>query len=250
MGQRDKGLELCRKAVQLAPNDPEAHHHLAWRYLERGFYESGIEENGIAIAKDSLFLDPYHFQTLFLTRLGRYEAALATVKKLEEAEPTSNIPRLLRGDIAFAQGDLARAEAGWREVLESDARTPERSNITRVLLALISARNGRIGEARQVLNKFDTTPSRANDYPIKLAALAGEKDLAIDLIRDNQLHRNYRWLVTDPDIALLRDEPRFRELLAELYQKWQRDVATLSPSLPVPPPRLPTPEEYLSRKIR
>src|SRR5262249_37290841 len=131
MGQADKGLKLCEKAVQLAPNDPEAHHHLAWRYLERGFYESGIEENSLAIAKDSLFLDPYHFQTLFLTRLGRYEEALTTINQLEKAEPTSSFPRLLRGLVAFSQGDLARAEAGWRQVLELDPKTPERSNITR-----------------------------------------------------------------------------------------------------------------------
>ena len=31
---------------------------------------------GVAIAKDSLFLDAYFFQTLFLTRLGRYKEAL------------------------------------------------------------------------------------------------------------------------------------------------------------------------------
>jgi hypothetical protein len=97
------------------------------------------------------------------------------------------------------------------------------------------------------LTRFDATPSRATDYPIKLAALVGEKDLAIDLIRDSLLHRNYRWLVNDPDIASLRNEPRLRELLYELYQKWQDDLAQLGPSLPVLPPKLPNPEEYLSR---
>ena len=52
--------------------------------------------------------------------------------------------------------------------------------MTSVLLAMISVRRGRIEEARQVLNKFDSRPSRANDYPIKLAALVGERDLAIE----------------------------------------------------------------------
>ena len=117
-------------------------------------------------------------------------------------------------------------------------------------MATIAARRGQIEEARQVLNKFDTTPSRATDYPIKLAALVGEKDLAIDLIRNSSLHKNYRWLVSDPDVASLRNEPRFRELLHELYQKWQNDLAQLSPSLPVLPPKLATPEEYLSRTGR
>jgi hypothetical protein len=113
---------------------------------------------------------------------------------------------------------------------------------------MISARRGRIEEARQVLEKFDSRPSRASDYPIKLAALVGEKDLAIDVIRDSQLYRNYRWLVTEPDIASLRTEPRFRELLFELYRKWQHDLSILGSSLPIPPPKLPTPEEYLKHK--
>jgi TolB-like protein len=250
MGQADKGLELCRQAVQLSPNDPEAHHHLAWRYLQRGFYEAGIEENNVAIAKDTLFMDSYFYNVMFLDRLGRFEAALAAVNRLEQVEPSSPFPELLRADIAFCQGDLVRAEAGWRRVLETDPTRLERADITPVLLATISARKGQIEEARQVLKKFDTTPSRANDYPIKLAALVGEKDLAIDLIRDSPLHRNYRWLVSDPDIASLHKESRFRELLYELYQKWQHDLAELGPSLPVLPPTLPTPEEYLSRQVK
>ena len=100
------------------------------------------------------------------------------------------------------------------------------------------------------MDNFDTTRSRLTDYPIKLAALVGEKDLAIDLIRNSSINRNYRWLVSDPDIASLRNEPRFRELLYELYSKWQRDLTDLASSLPVLPPKLPTPEEYLSRPVR
>jgi eukaryotic-like serine/threonine-protein kinase len=250
MGESAKGLELCQRAVRLRPNDPEAHHHLAWRYLQRGFYESGIAENSAAIAKDTLFMDSYFYNVIFLGRLGRIEAALEAVNQLEELEPTSPFPTLLRADIAFGMGDLRRAEAGWRQVLESYPKPPEGSDITPVLLAAISARKGQVEEARQVLNKFETSPSRATDYPIKLAALVGEKDLAIDLIRNSSLHRNYRWLVSDPDIASLRNEPRFRELLVELYRKWQHDLATLGPSLPVPPPKLPTPEEYLSPRTR
>jgi hypothetical protein len=83
----------------------------------------------------------------------------------------------------------------------------------------------------------------------KLGALVAEKDLAIDVIRNSLLHRNYRWLVSDPDIASLGNEPRFRQLLIELHQKWQRDLEQLGPSLPVLPRKLPMPEEYLSRPV-
>ena len=165
-------------------------------------------------------------------------------------EPSSPVPWLLRGDMAFCQGDLPQADAMWRQLSKTQPKRPERSNLTPVLLATISARQGQLEEAHEVLRKFDTTRSRVPDYPIKLAALVGDRDLAIDLIRNSPVHRNYRWLVRDPDIASLRNEPHFRQLLYELYSKWQRDLAALGPSLPVRPPKLPTPEEYLSRAVK
>jgi hypothetical protein len=59
MGESAKDLELCQRAVQLRPNDPEAHHHLAWRYLQRGFYESGIAENRLRSRKT--LMDSYFY---------------------------------------------------------------------------------------------------------------------------------------------------------------------------------------------
>jgi hypothetical protein len=56
-----EALQLCRKAVQIAPNAPETHYHLSRRYNELGFYESGIAENDAALARDSLFIDPCFF---------------------------------------------------------------------------------------------------------------------------------------------------------------------------------------------
>ena len=248
--QADKGLQLCQKAVQLAPDNPEAHHHLALQYLQRGFYESGIVENRVAIAKDTLFMDPYFYNVIFLNRLGKFETSAVAIKQIEQMEPSSPVPWLLRGDMAFCQGDLPQADSMWRQLSKTQPKRPERSNLAPVLLATISARQGQLEEAHEVLRNFDTTRSRVPDYPIKLAALVGDRDLAIDLIRNSRVHRNYRWLVRDPDIASLRNEPHFRQLLYELYAKWQRDLAVLGPSLPVRPPKLPTPEEYLRHAVR
>ena len=149
--QEDKGLQLSQKAVQLAPNNPEAHHHLALRYLQRGFYESGIAENRIAIAKDTLFMDPYFYNVIFLNRLGKFEMSAVAIKQLEQLEPSSPFPWLLRGDIAFCQGDLPQADAMWRQLSKTEPKRPERSNLTPVLLAMISAREGQLKEAHQVL---------------------------------------------------------------------------------------------------
>jgi hypothetical protein len=89
-----------------------------------------------------------------------------------------------------------------------------------------------------VVNKFREPSGFGSNHLIKLAAAVGEEDFAIRLVRTNQYYRNYRWLVTDPDMATFRNSPAFRELLNELYARWQRDVAELGPSFPAPSTRI------------
>ena len=102
-------------------------------------------------------------------------------------------------------------------------------------------------EGKRVLDKFRDRSGFGNNHLIRLAALVREDDLAIRLVRTNQYYRNYRWLITNPDIATLRSNPAFRDLLHELYAKWQRDVAEGGPSLPARPPKLPAPQAYLTQ---
>ena len=98
-----------------------------------------------------------------------------------------------------------------------------------------------------MLNKFRDRPGFGGNHLIRLAAAVGDVDFAIRSVRTSQYYGNYRWLVADPDMATLRNHPAFRELLNELYTKWQRDVAEVGPSLPARPPKLPTPQTYLAR---
>ncbi len=97
------------------------------------------------------------------------------------------------------------------------------------------------------MNKFRDRPGFGQNHLIRLAAAVGDGDFAIRLVRASQYYRNYRWLVADPDMATLRSNSAFRELLNELYARWQRDVAELGPSLPAHPPKLPTPQTYLAQ---
>ena len=46
VGLTERALELSRKAVELGPNNPEAHRSLADRYRERGFLEAVVAEHG------------------------------------------------------------------------------------------------------------------------------------------------------------------------------------------------------------
>lgn len=247
-GLTEKALELSRQAVKLGPNNPEAHRSLADRYWEMGFHEAAVAENNQAILNDSGFFSAYLSKATHLLELGDGNAALQTVKQMETVEPTSPFIGWTLGNIAFSRRDFSQAETEWRRIVQVNPGSP--IGIVEIALGLVAVRKGQYEEGRQVVNKFRERSGFGSNHLIKLAAAVGEEDFAIRLVRTNQYYRNYRWLVTDPDMATLRNSPAFRELLNELYARWQRDVAELGPSFPAPPPKLPTPQAYLTQRSK
>jgi tetratricopeptide (TPR) repeat protein len=245
VGLTEKALELSREAVELGPNNDEARRSLADRYRERGFLEAIAAVNNQAILNDSGFFAAYQMKAWQLLELGDLDAALQTVKQMETVEPTSPFIGWARGNIAFSRGDFSQAETEWHRILQINPGVGQASSRSPGLLA---TRRGQSEEGKRVLEKFRDRSSFGSNHLIKLAAAVGDADFAIHLVRTSQYYRNYRWLIADPDMATLRSHSAFRELLNELYAKWQRDIAELGPSLPAPPPKLPTPQAYLARR--
>ena len=245
VGLSEKALDLSRQAVDLGPNNPEARRALADRYWEMGFYEAAVAESNQAILSDSGFFTAYLSKATYLSALGNFDTALQTVKQMETVEPTSPFNGWTFGNIAFSRGDFPTAEREWRRILELYPKSA--IGIVEVALGLLAARRGDVEEGKRVLNKFRDRSSFGSNHLIRLAASVGEGDFAIRLVRASQYHRNYRWLISDPDMATLRNNPAFRDLLNELYAKWQRDVAELGASFPAPPAKLPTAQAYFMR---
>jgi hypothetical protein len=110
----------------------------------------------------------------------------------------------------------------------------------------VSTLKGDIAEGRRVVEKYRHLPRLPFPNFIELCAQTGYEHLAIDRIRANHFFYNYRWVISSAHLAPLYDEPRFEELVGELYEKWELDLDTLGPTLPASPPELPTPEEVLA----
>lgn len=93
----------------------------------------------------------------------------------------------------------------------------------RVLLACYRARSGRGDEARAILREI--SPSPANLYNVACTwALLGEKELALECLRrdleENPMSEGARakqreWAKRDPDLASLRDDPRFQAIVGK-----------------------------------
>jgi len=147
----DKGREVGKRAVELAPKNPEAH---VWYGINTGRWG---QTKGIM---RSLFLLP--------TVREEIDATLAL-------DPRNLRALALQGNVFFevpriAGGDRDKAEASFRKALEIDPHfTNARIDLARVLIA-----SGRNADARAELQKVldDKTPQNIADWTVKDAPRA------------------------------------------------------------------------------
>ena len=166
---------------------------------------------------------------------GRAEVELVrAVDRLEAIEKAMKERGASAGDLAVVRGmrssalvslavnanvkmgDTKKAIAYFERAYEL-----RQDEFMRVLLACYRARAGRSDEARAILREI--TPQPANLYNVACTwALLGEKDLALDCLKrdleENPMSQGARdkqkeWARSDPDLASLRGDPRFRALV-------------------------------------
>ena len=112
-------------------------------------------------------------------------------------------------------------------------------------LALAQAMQGRPEIAKEAVRRFASTERFRNEHFIQLCAVSDERDRMIDEISRHTYRREYRWVTREPLLRPYRNYPPFQKLVRNLYKEWQQNLADFGPSLPVPPPTLPDPEQYL-----
>jgi tetratricopeptide (TPR) repeat protein len=142
----DRGRELGKRAVELAPRDEEAHLWFAINTARWG------QTKGV-------------LRSLFLLPTVREE-----IETILSLNPKSARGRALAGNVlmevpAFAGGDKARAEKQFRWGIEADPHfTSLRVDLARLLIA-----SGRYDEARQELTRVteERTPTNVADWTVK-----------------------------------------------------------------------------------
>ncbi|HEY6061031.1 MAG TPA: protein kinase, partial [Gemmatimonadales bacterium] len=209
-----------RQAVQLAP-----------RSVDVGLLFAGtacviprLQAEGLAVAERLESLDPYspvvafsHAWCLYLMR--RYDETIAQYR------------RVLALDSTFVYIDVLDA-AAWREKGELDSSVAAYHRTQRALggmplpgLAVTLARAGRIAEARQEFRRLmDLTKGQyvMALYQAWVYAALGDRDSAFAAL-DRSL-RNHEsgllGLTTFPELAPLRDDPRWAALVRRVYRDW------------------------------
>jgi len=111
-----------------------AHANLGREYREAGALNEAIAQFRRALELRPSFADIRLALARALVERGEHAEAAAALDAVLESRPTALDPLLLRGLVAYLQGDLDRADRSWRTAAEAHPEEP-RVEIYRSMLA-------------------------------------------------------------------------------------------------------------------
>jgi len=199
--------EDFQRGMEFSPGVAHVHYLYSIYLILSGRFDEGITE-----IKRALELDP--FQDSYNKHLGwcyfyarRYDDSIAQNRSVSEKYPDYPVSRILIAESLAAKGmyDEARAECAKMGGCRGEA-------------AWIYAVSGRPQGARNEIDRL-RTETRGRSYEIaQIYAGLGEKDQAIEYL-GKAFDENFRmilWLNVEPQFDLLRDDPRFDDLLRRI----------------------------------
>ena len=210
-----------RRAIQLNPNYATAHQWYGNSFLTTlGRFDEAIREGERSVQLDplSLVINTDFGSTLVLAR--RYDEAIAQLRKtlaldanFAYAHWNLGVPLYLKGDLAGAISEFEKAAS-----LDDDP-------YVQGLLGRAYADTGRRDKAEAILQKLKERGQhqyvRTYAYVFVYIGL-GDKAKAIECLeKAYELSEtpDMGWIKIDPLLDPLRDEPRFREIVAKMFSR-------------------------------
>jgi serine/threonine-protein kinase len=213
-----KGAEnQFRRALELNPNDVNAHLFYAHLLSNTGRHAEALAEVKIARELDPLFPFAGALEGLFLIHAGRTDEALDRLNKTLELAPNFWMPHLFASIAYIEKGMYREAVAEARRAKQfSPAQTNSNAYESYAL-----AKSGKLAEGQAALDEL-LKLSTARFIPPSHIALAfnglGETDKTLEWLEKGYEQRDPKmaFLKVDPKWNNLRSDPRFIELMRRM----------------------------------
>ncbi len=208
-----------RRAIELDPNSPVAHHWYATYLATLGRFPEAVAEIERAQALDPGSKSVLADKGYLLWSAGQRGEGLALLKQLEASEPDFVSPHRYLKRVYFSTGNYPDFLAEWRkeEVLLN--------NRAGLKLVDTAEKGYAAGGSRGMLQNVRTLQQKLFDHgqqsPYAVAqtnSLLGDKHAALQYLniaydkRDEEIVQ----VDSDPAFATLRDDPAFKEIIAKL----------------------------------
>jgi eukaryotic-like serine/threonine-protein kinase len=206
-----------KRALDLNPGYPIAHHFYAVFLMTQGRLEEAIEEERRALELDPLSLVIRHNVARALYYAQRYDEAIAEERKVMEMDANFYAAYVILGSCLLATGNKEAALVDFRKGVEAS----HGSSWPLAFLGNAEARTGNRAEAIKILGRL-TELSKQRYIPAYYFAIvyAGldQKDQAFaELEKAFQERSDYLLFLKVWDaMASLRSDPRFQDLLRRI----------------------------------
>ena len=210
-----------RKALELAPQLPEAHASRAFALWMLDRHAEATREFEAAIQLDPRQFDALYFYARSLFQHGEYEQAAALFQRAAAVRDDYQASFFAAQSLA-ALGREAEARAGYRQALRAaedhialNPDDPRAATMRAVSHCRLGEQSEGIRWAERAL-VIDPEDAGVLYNVACLYALEGLRDRAIDALEE-ALRRgfgNLEWISRDPDLDALHGDPRFQALMA------------------------------------
>ncbi len=214
--------EAFRQAIAIAPGSRLANVEYGWFLLRAGKVDQALEYMELGLQLDPLSVHSYHSLARAHYYMRQYDQALEVITQGLKLDPDSPF-KYTAAIIYLRMGQYEKAI----EMFDSWDQVPSH------LKGLIHVARGQRGQALQLIEDLKSVEpgekSVFDDYAvIVIYAILGELDLAMDQLEfvytiENQRLRLWDWGITyikvEPDYDPLRDHPRFKALVEDLFDE-------------------------------
>ena len=206
----DKMKKMCDKCLEMDPNNPSCYQAYKEYWLVMGDFSKAI-----AVSEKAVQLDPLNHRVVLdlgfaLSFAGRYDEALTVVKQVVELNPAFPSAWSHLGMIYYRQNLPEKAS-------QSFAKQHELIGNSDVAEAY---RQGSLEEGlRFWLERAKSTDPHYASVPSAISLvhmMLGEKEEAIHWLELSIQEKNLNMANRMPEYKLVRDDPRFKELMKKM----------------------------------